>query len=178
MINPWKQGETITARRLNETVGLVNSIERRRGRVRDGINAKMAVTIITVYNDYLVCRRLNATDASADIYVAKPWDLRALPRTAVSFPDKDGTLYTMAFTATQARTVTKTSDSTTEDQVTIPQYVPQQTISGTTYTGSQIEIERMPVDERFNITDSLGGYTIELEWVDCNQAGRAWAKAT
>lgn len=179
MINKWKRGETITARRLNETVDAFNRSERAGFDSRMGIGGKKAVTVVEVFDDYLKCRPLNQTEATADLFVAKPWDLRKSPRDGVSYADEDGELYTEAWTAgeTQVRTVTKTSDSSTEDQVTTPQYVPRQTISGTVYVGSQLTIERMPVEERFNITDSATGYTIQLEWVDCNRAGRAWAKA-
>ena len=183
MIRPWKQGELITARRLNESVSAFN----RRERVLMGnghpIGGKMVVTIVAVFDDYLTCRPLNAIDSSADLYVAKPWDLRITTYTepdedAFTRGEQDDETYTAVKTSSYELTITKVSDSSTEDWRVVPPYTPTKTVDDVEYLGNRITIERMPEDARFNITDTTTNYTIELEWEDCNRAGRAWAKSS
>lgn len=179
MINLWKKGESITAARLNETAKAFNSRERVRDMLRLGIGGKQTVTVVSVHDDYLTCRPLNAIDSSADLYVAKPWDLRLTTYTVAAFirGEYDDETYTAAKVESYELTITKVSDSSTETWRVVPPYTPAKTVGSTTYVGERITIERMPVDARFEITDTTTNYTIELEWEDCNRAGRAWAKS-
>lgn len=140
------------------------------------------VTVVTDQGDYLTCRPYGITadaegniDDTHNVNIAKPWDLRSSPFNTKTLPNKDGTLLSYAYTGDQARTVTDTTDSSTEDQVVVPAYVEEQTISGTRYTGSQIVVKRIREGTGVTATDSAGLTSI-VEYEDANHAGRAWAE--
>lgn len=180
MIKPWTQGETITAARLNESVDLGNDVARavfgtasRRPTPANAI--PFPCTVVSIEADYLVCRPINITGAGADFYVAKPWELQQTPFDTKTLPNKDGTLLSYAYTDTQARTVTDTTDDSTEDQVIVPAYVPAQTISDVAYTGTRITVQRVAFGTGVAFAGS-GGMTVEVEFEDMNRAGRAWAE--
>lgn len=173
----WVKGESITARKLNQNGDAIAAIA---VSVSGGANQPNAIpfpcTVVSIEADYLVCRPINITGAAADFYVAKPWELQQTPFDGETLPNKDGTLLSYAYTGTQARTVTDTTDSSTEDQVIVPAYVPAQTISDVTYTGTRITVQRVAFGTGVTFAGS-GGMTVEVEFEDMNRAGRAWAEA-
>ena len=178
--NPWVKGEPITAAKLNQAgnaVAYAAAAQRMREEARGPNAIPFPCTVVTVHDDYLVCRPLNITVSDADFYVAKPWELRKTPFDTKTLPNKDGTLLSYAYstTDTQARTVTDTTDSSTEDQVVVPAYVPRQTISDTTYPGTEITVQRVHLGPNVSFLGS-GNMTVEVEFEDMNRAGRAWAE--
>jgi len=178
----WKKGDTITADRLDKMTALTNSTRDAVGQMansslRSPNSVPFPVTVVTVFDDYLTCRPLNIEGADNDIYVAKPWDLRKTPFDTETMPNQDGTLMSFAYstTSTQARTVTDTTDDSTEDQVIVPAYVEKQTISEIVYLGSQITVQRVAFGPGVSFTGS-GNFDVEVEFEDMNRAGRAWAE--
>ena len=177
---PWVRGESITARKLNQAgeaaaAAAFQQTTRAGGPAPNSV--PFPVTVVTVFDDYLTCRPLNIEGADNDIYVAKPWNLRKTPFDTLTMPNQDGTLMSFAYStvSTQARTVTDTTDDSTEDQVIVPAYVPKQTISEIVYPGSQITVQRVALGPGVSFTGS-GNIEVEVEFEDMNRAGRAWAE--
>jgi len=100
--------------------------------------------------DYLVCRTWDGTtEGDTDVKVAKPYLLReSTTRTG----------YTYNYTGDQARTSTKTSDGSTEDQVIVPAYVEDDEIWAT----------------KADTGVTVGG--VDVTYIDLNLDARAWAK--
>ncbi|HOJ76396.1 MAG TPA: hypothetical protein PLL65_20955 [Phycisphaerae bacterium] len=101
-------------------------------------------------DNHLVCRTWNGTtEGTTDITVAKPYLLReSTTRTG----------YTYNYTGDQARTSTKTSDSSTEDQVIVPEFVLNDQIWAIS-TDTGVTVGTTPV-----------------KYLDLNVDARAWAK--
>ena len=188
---PWERGESITARKLNQSGSAVAAALATVTGSQAGSSPNAVpfpVTIVSIQDDYLVCRPLNVESAGDDIFVAKPWGLRKTPFHGLTMPNQDGTLMSYDYTSTQARTVTDESDSSTEDQVIVPAYVPAQTAAipdpdggadiPTAFTGSEITVQRVAFGPTASFTrDGSGGtITVEIEWEDMNRDGRAWAE--
>ena len=180
MIEQWQKGEPITATRLNGMADQSNALNAevfgRAGTRRLSPNSvPFPVTVVTVFDDHLVCRPLGVTAASANIFVAKPWGLRKTPFHGKTIPNHEAVLLSYNYTGVQARTVTDTTDDSTEDQVIVPAYVPAQTIEEVAYTGTQITVQRVAFGPGVSFTGS-GNMTVEVEFEDMNRAGRAWAE--
>lgn len=136
--------------------------------------------VVTVYHDYLICRYTHIepneegiVDDSQDFPVAKPWGLRKTPFDGLTLPNEDAVLLSYSYDATdkQKRTVTDTTDSSTEDQVVVPKYVPTQTISGTYYPGSEIVVRKLREGAGVTTDDDE-----VCEYEDANHDGRWWAE--
>lgn len=77
--------------------------------------------VISESYDYLTCHTWDGTtEGTDDVLVAKPWFLRRAP-----FEGYERNGCTFAYTGVSSRTVTRTSDLSTEDQVILPSYEPK-----------------------------------------------------
>lgn len=140
--------------------------------------------VISVAEDWVVCRRLDLTDntdSSLDFKVAKMLELQVsfTDGETIKTADDDDELYTVSHNADptlQKRTLTKVSDDTTEDQVIVPRYVSRDTIADedsgedVVYHGSYIRARRPPCGTRTVDDDGVA-----IGWID--ESPRAWAKA-
>lgn len=123
-----------------------------------------------VFNDYLRCREFDGTTEDLeDTLVAKPFDLRftgwhgqtvTVPLEA--YPGAPGTslaiLYTFQTPIYRIATYTIGAGSTAEHQVIVPRYIPNRSV----IFASQSENETGVAD---------------VDWIDLNADGRAWARA-
>lgn len=166
-----EQGIVLSRNAAERIVRVVRKVEHDhpgmvRGRGGDDFGAMEVVQfrVKSIDNDHLVCRLWDGeTQGTADIRVAKPYELRVTP---FNLKTIDGFSYVYP-SVSYERTVTDTSDSSTEDQVIVPEY-------------------RLPVDDYegciiYAITPVMG-LTVELNstetvWLDINADGRAWAES-
>lgn len=95
-------------------------------------------SVVEVFDDYVTARHFDERASGDLVNVMKWFDVQKTPFDGNSLPDFEGNFFTYDYTDTQQRTKTRDSDSASETQVIIPRYVPEQTISGTTYRGSTI----------------------------------------
>lgn len=159
----FKKGDPVLHGRFNDIVKRVNS-------VTGGVNGPRQKTldlpqhaifqrfrISSIEADYLVCNPINTEDDSvtdAIVYVAKPPLLQ-------NIESWNGITYTYA----DAQTRTATEGSDTEDQVVVPAYVEGDDI---------IAISNIICGT--GVTREDGGDELQIEWMDINFDGRAWAK--
>jgi len=165
----FSKGEPLTGLRskLNALVTVARAdrtgVSPPRQRDESGLKLSPTVqqfTVVEVQGDYLICNpRTGNTDTDATrIFVAKPYLLRTsiTTRDSIDYVEVDA----------QSRVATN-ADADTEDQVIVPSYVVDDiiyainTISGGTdvESGSQTQTQE------------------EIEWIDLNVDGRAWAKS-
>lgn len=152
-IDPWKPGDALTARKLDQPRQainlLVDSMSRPQSRQFVGASQIAQFRIVTVAGDYLnAVRVLGGEEATQTARVAKP----SLLRNSVS--SRAGATY--SYTGVDERTATVGSD--TENQVIVPSYRAN--------------------DYIFATSVPLGGTGVDAapEWLDLNVDARAWAK--
>lgn len=172
---------------INTPHALTTRVRRNRRKSSGGSLKHRWCTVVTVHDDHLICRPMDLdpeTSSEADFAVAKPYDLRVSPFDTETIPNQDGTLLSYAYADEQSRTVTDTTDDSTEDQVIVPAYVESQTIGMTVdgettptfYPGSVIlAVNGLSDGTRATYTDA-NGYEVAIEWMDVNLSGRAWTE--
>lgn len=119
------------------------------GSLPSGQSRKLVLKINSIAADTLVC---TTADGTATVSVYKP--MRLIQSLNVS-NDK----YTFAYTGDQARTSTKISDSSTEDQHVTPRH----------RVGDFITVEPAPI----GLAELLA---VSADWIECDTP-RAWAIA-
>jgi len=183
-LHRWKQGETLTAIRLDDGHAAVNRIIDR----YESLDGRVAVAerrllelpwpsavslhqmrVIDIHFDSLTCKEWDGIElGSENIIVAKPSELRKTGIDGVTFDLLRGTFsYSYGTYTNQKRTSTNTADSSTEAQVVIPAY----------------EEDIFPLDIIYAAKPIGGiGATVsgrnDVEFIDVNVAGRAWAEET
>lgn len=175
-ILPYVQsGKPIPASTINTLVRAHNARAGVSVNNRIGVNGEPRRTITRRFRlkewtaaDYFVCKTLDFDDnnvavvGSADVYVAKPYDLRQTPFDGTT-KTINGVSLSFAYTDATTRTVTKTSDSSTEDQHIIPYY----------YTDLEI-IARRGIIGGTGLTDPSSNPII---W-EAEHMGRHWTEVT
>lgn len=152
-IDPWKRGDALTARKLDQSRQAINLIvdgmSQPQSRQFVGASQAALFRIAAVAGDYLLAVRvLGDSEATQQAKVAKPPLLRN------SVTSRAGATY--SYSDVDARTATVGSD--TEDQVVVPAYRVN--------------------DYIFAMSTPLGGTGVDeaQEWLDINADARAWAK--
>ena len=167
---PWRKGDRLSVKRLNETVDgvrdIIGGVALPKG--KDGALTPYPVIqhfeIDTVEKDWLVCFVVNTIDnATANVgdvpvNVVKPYLLRG------SLATRNGIdyVYNLAVLGYTERTGTRQSDSATETQVIVPSYS----------QGDRIFAIR-PV---FGGTGRFDANGNPIRFLDLNLDARAWAK--
>ena len=175
-LKPWTVGDEITAKHLDQPRQF---IQRFKGgtkipdQLRQSVPAKVTVRqfqIVELKTDYLIAKPYNGDEVEDnEVKIALPYLLRRTPFETLTnpiaiTPTRGGFTYT--YTTDSERISTKTSDSTTETQVLVPEYVVDDIIYAQKGVLGGVSTE---------IKDDAGK-DIRLDWIDQNLDGRFWAK--
>lgn len=171
----WRRREPISADKLNRTNRVVNDLlnyaqpsrqvfpdQNRQAVVVQQFRVELVPELLGDAGDLLICRAFDGAESgSIDFVIAKPWDLRVTPFDGET---RDGITYT--YTTSTSRTADDGSES--ETQVVVPSYVVGDVIL------AMSGVKGFPL----RVDLSGDGVTRNVDWVDINAAGRAWAKAS
>ena len=126
-----------TAKRVGTNVVIDVSQQRPRG------GAPIPARVKTVHDNYIVCniQNVDGTFQSNDTNALKPWEVRRdhYDDETTTDPLDSGESLTYNYTSAQERTVTKSSDNSTEDQRIVPWYAVGTTIIEITRSGGTVK---------------------------------------
>jgi len=177
----WNKGDLLSAKHFDEPVRILRKVglgvtpARQVRRKAGGNFFCQRMEIVSVSEDYLICKLTGDENKNDEIRVAKPPEFRKIVFDKdLTGPDEvsdralpNGLTVEYEYLNVQKRKAIDTTDSdNTEIQVIVPAYVE-----------NDIIFAMAGITGGTGVTELVAGLKEDVPWQDMNVSGRAWAKA-